>query len=122
MNADKRRSALICVHPRLLLPRSGKECERGAAHKQKCAADDACLVGDLANAGVGDDDAGLCLNVKSAVSDHATRSGHQNTNDEEESLQLLAFERGLALLKECADAFVFVFRRKTKRKQINFAS
>ena len=73
-------------------------------------------------AGVGNYNSGFRFDVQSAVCDHATGSGHQNTNDEEESLQLLAFERGLALLQECADAFVLVFRRETQRKQINFAA
>jgi len=76
----------------------------------------------LADAGVGDDDTGFGLNIKRAVGNHATGSGNQNTNDEEESLQLLAFERGLALLEEGADALVLVFGRETERKQINFTA
>lgn len=80
------------------------------------------MIRNLANFGVGDYDAGFRFDVKRAVCDHATRSGHQNTNDEEESLQLLAFERGLALLEKCADAFVLVFRRETQREKIDFTS
>lgn len=35
---------------------------------------------------------------------------------------LLPFEIRFALFEECADAFVFVFARKTEREQIDFAT
>ena len=102
--------------------RGAEEGEGGAADEQQRAANNASLIRNLPDTGVSDHNPGLWLNVKRAVSDHATGSGHQNTNEEEESLQLLSFERGLALLEECADAFVLVFRRETERKKINFAA